>query len=464
MKKQLSLLFLLALPLAVIGDQPQAQPASGPNIILILADDLGYADIGAQGAKHPTPNLDRMGREGARLTSFYTAGNVCTPTRSSLMTGGYPARVGLHRGVLFPGYPNGINASEITIAELLKSRGYATGMAGKWHLGDQPEFLPTRHGFDEYFGIPFSNDMGYEHPRNVRIYPPLPLLRGEKVIETEPDQRYLTRRYTEETIKFIEKNQARPFFFYLPHTMPHWPHYSSENFAGKSGNGKYGDAVTELDWSTGEILAALKRLKLDEKTLVIFLSDNGGPVVQGATNTPLRGAKASAWEGGHRVPFIARWPKRIPAGKVVGEMAASFDLYPTLAKLGGARIPTDRIVDGKDIWPLLAAKNGAKTPHEAFFYFTNNGRLQGVRSGKWKLLVPLPLPANANRDNFVTEPSLLDLDADIGETKNVAAENPEVVKRLQALLNRARADLGDGDKAGAGCRPAGFVKEAKPLT
>jgi arylsulfatase A len=459
--------FTLALPVAALGGTARAQPPAGPNIILILADDLGYADVGSQGAKHPTPHLDRMAREGVRLTSFYSAGNVCTPTRSSLMTGSYPARVGLHRGVLFPGYQNGINTSEVTIAELLKSKGYATSVVGKWHLGDQPEFLPTRHGFDEYFGIPFSNDMGHERPRNAREYPPLPLLRGERVIETEPDQRRLTRRYTEESIKFIEQTQksgARPFFLYLAHAMPHWPHYSSEAFDGKSGNGKYGDAVTELDWSTGEILAALKRLRLDEKTLVVFLSDNGGPVVQGATNTPLRGAKATTWEGGHRVPFIARWPKRIPAGNVVGEMAASFDLYTTFAKLGGASNPADRVIDGRDILPLLTAKRGAAAAREAFFYFTNQGRLQGVRSGKWKLLLPVPLPTNVNPNNFVTEISLFDLETDLGEAKNVAPENPQVVKQLQALLDRARADLGDFDKPGAGCRPAGFVKEARPLT
>lgn len=459
MLKYCVVLFLLMTVCAEVG---QAQAPAKPNIVLILADDLGYADIGVQGAKHPTPHLDQLAREGVRLTNFYTAGNVCTPTRSSLMTGSYPARVGLHRGVLFPGYANGINANEVTMAELLKAQGYATAIVGKWHLGDQPEFLPTRHGFAQYFGIPFSNDMGHERPPNAKPYPPLPLLRDERVIETEPDQHHLTRRYTEESIKFIEQNRTRPFFLYLPHSMPHWPHYASERFAGKSGNGKFGDAVMELDWSTGEILATLKRLRLDDKTLVVFLSDNGGPVHQGATNTPLRGAKASTWEGGHRVPFIARWPKRIPAGRVVNELAASFDLYATFAKLGGAPLPTDRAFDSKDIWPLLTS--GAKTPHEAFFYFTGQGRLQGVRHGQWKLLVPLPLPANANRANFVTELALFDLAADASETRNVAATNPAVVTKLQAMLDRARLELGDGEKTGTGSRPVGLVQAAKALT
>ncbi len=463
----LCLLALTCLP-RPIAEAAKSKP---PNLILILADDLGYADIGVQGARHLTPHLDRMAAQGVRLTSFVTAGNVCTPTRTSLMTGCYPKRVGLHQHVLFPGGKKGISASEVTLAELLKAKGYATMIIGKWHLGDQPEFLPTRHGFDDYFGIPFSNDMGQmtQQGPTRTDRPKTPLLRAERVAEEEPDQRTLTRRYTAEAVKFIETNRAKPFFLYLPHAMPHWPHYSSAGFDGKSGNGTFGDAVTELDWSVGELLGALKRLKLDEQTLVVFTSDNGGPVFQGATNTPLHGAKGGTFEGGHRAPFLARWPGRVPAGRVVDELAASFDLYTTLAKLGGAEVPKDRIVDGKDIWPLLTASPGAKSPHEAFFYYTAQGRLQGVRSGQWKLLLPNPDPVAAKakgkaNPNVASELTLFDLATDLRESKNLAAEQLEVVKRLEALLARARADLGDDVHPGPGCRPAGNVENAKPLT
>lgn len=441
-----------------------------PNVILILCDDLGYADVGYQGAKHATPNVDRFAREGVRLTSFYTAANVCTPTRASIMTGCYPRRVGLQTNetggvVLFPGNKHGISADEVTLAELFRGQGYATACFGKWHLGDQPVFLPPRHGFDRYFGIPFSNDMGQtDRPVKAKKYPPLPLLDGEKVLEREPDQRTLTRRYTEQTVKFIEDHAARPFFIYLPHTMPHWPHYSSEEFAGKSGNGKYGDTVTEIDWSLGEILASLQKHKLDERTLVVFTSDNGGPVFQGATNTPLRGAKGSTWEGGHRVAFAARWPGKIPAGTSSAEMAITFDLYTTLAKLAGAHPPADRIVDGKDIWPILSGEPRAKSPHDAFFYYRLD-QLQAVRSGKWKLHLPrTDQPANAKKAAQEFPLQLYDLEADLAEEHNIAAMHPAVVEELQALATRCRSDLGEGPSPGPGCRAPGSVDNPQTLT
>jgi len=290
----------------------KAAEVERPNFIIIFCDDLGYADIGPFGSEnHRTPNLDRMAAEGRKFTSFYVTSGVCSPSRSSLMTGCYPKRVGLHQnekgqGVLFPGNQRGLNPSEITLAEVLKARGYATGIVGKWHLGDQPEFLPTRQGFDSYFGIPFSNDMG-QKDRPTKQYPPLPLLRMEKVIEEEPDQRLITQRYTREAIAFIERNKARPFFLYLPHTMPHWPQYSSERFAGKSANGKWGDAAEEIDWSTGEILKALKANGIDEKTMVIFMSDNGG-LIPVTSNAPLRNGKGTPYEGGIREPMIVKWP------------------------------------------------------------------------------------------------------------------------------------------------------------
>ncbi len=449
----------LVLPLA------KAAKVERPNYIIIFCDDLGYADIGPFGSEnHRTPNLDRMAAEGRRFTSFYVTSGVCSPSRSSLMTGCYPKRVGLHQnekgqGVLFPGNQRGLNPSEITLAEVLKARGYATGIVGKWHLGDQPEFLPTRQGFDSYFGIPFSNDMG-EKDRPTKPYPPLPLLRMEKVIEEEPDQRLITQRYTREAIAFIQRNKAKPFFLYLPHTMPHWPQYSSERFAGKSANGKWGDAAEEIDWSTGEILKALKANGLDDRTMVIFMSDNGGPLRHGASNKPLKGGKGSTWEGGHRVPFVVRWPGTIPPGTSSDAMATSMDLLPTLANFAGAKPPSDRKLDGKDIAPLLLAKPGAATPHKAF-YFYSRGQLHAVRSGNWKLFFTRGKKAPKGQPE-----ALYNLASDIGETTNVLGDHAGVAKRLATLAEGMRADLGDdltGAK-GSGTREPGFVKDAKPLT
>ncbi len=354
--------------------------------------------------------------------------------------------------VLFPVAQRGLNPKEITIAEVLKKQGYATACVGKWHLGDQPPFLPTKQGFDSYFGIPYSNDMG---SRQRKRNPPLPLMRGEKVIEAPANQNTLTKRYTEEVIRFIESNQKKPFFVYLPHTMPHNPVHSSEKFRGKSANKGYGDCVEEIDWSTGEILNALKRLKLDEKTLVLFTSDNGAARRWGGRNLPLSGFKGSTMEGGMRVPCVARWPGRIPAGKICDEVASTIDLLPTFAKLAGTTAPKDRIIDGKDITPLLSSRAGAKSPHEAFYYYFRD-QLQAVRSGPWKL----HLPVKARRARATR---LYNLDQDIGEKQNVASKNEDVVKRLTALAEKAKVDLGDRGKKGKNQRPAGHVKMAVPL-
>jgi arylsulfatase A-like enzyme len=464
----------LALGCALILASPTlaAGPPKKPNLILILADDLGYADLGCFGSKkNRTPNLDRMARQGIRLTSFYAIANVCTPTRASILTGCYPQRVGLHQnekgqGVLFPANTRGLSAAEITLAAILRALGYATFCIGKWHLGDQLPFLPTRHGFDHYFGIPYSNDMGRTaRPKGKeKVYPPLPLLRDEKVIETEPDQSLLTARYTEEAIRFITQNKDRPFFLYLAHTMPHDPLFASAKFRGKSANGKLGDAVEELDWSVGRILETLKTLGLDDNTLVCFTSDNGGPPRPATSNAPLRGSKATTWEGGHRVPFIARWPGHVPAGKESGEIAVSFDLLPTFAKLAGGKAPAGRIIDGKDIWPLLASRPGARSPHEAIFFYAG-ARLEGVRSGKWKLYLPgRNLGPKKKGKKGPTPLQLYDLEKDLGEKTDVAAQHPEVVKRLQALAERCREDLGDGKRPGKNTRPPGHVDNAKPLT
>ncbi|GAB4152437.1 MAG: sulfatase [Planctomycetaceae bacterium] len=448
-----------------------AEKSRKPNFIIIFCDDLGYNDVGPFGStKHRTPNIDQLAKEGRKFTNFYVTSGVCSPSRASLMTGCYPKRVGLHENekggwVLFPGNKRGLNPSEITIAEVLKGNGYKTACIGKWHLGDQPVFLPTRQGFDEYFGIPFSNDMG-QTARRRKFYPKLPLMRNEKVIETEPDQRYLTQRYTKEAIQFITKNKDKPFFLYLPHTMPHWPQFASENFAGKSANGKWGDAVEEIDWSTGEIMKTLKSLGIDENTVVCFLSDNGGATRHGASNKPLRGGKGSTWEGGHRVPFIIRYPKTIPAGSVCHELATSMDLMPTFAKMSGTSAPTDRIIDGKNIQSLFLAKKNAKTPYEAYYYYFR-GQLQAVRSGDWKLFVAQRNVRRKKGKKVLPrkfEPTLYNLKSDIGESNNIAKDHPDVVKRLLALAEKAREDLGDGNRPGANTRKPGHVENAKPLT
>ena len=435
-----------------------AAPAGGkPNFVFILTDDQGYADLGCFGSTTlKTPHVDRMAAEGVRLTDFYAA-PVCSPSRASLMTGCYPRRVGIDlaggRNVLYPGQPEGLNPSEMTLAELLKGQGYATACIGKWHLGDQPPFLPTAQGFDSYFGIPFSNDMA-----NAYGLPPLPLMRGDKVIEENPKQALLTQRYTEEAINFIKANKDTPFFVYLPHTMPHGPVAASEPFRGRTMRGAYGDACEELDWSTGQILDTLKQTGLDEKTLVMYVSDNGGPGRAGE-NTPLRGSKGSTCEGGIRVCAVARWPGRIPAGTVCKEIASNMDILPTFARLAGAEAPQDRVIDGIDLWPLLSGQAGAKG-RETFFYYDTDS-LQAVRSGKWKLVV---VEREAKTLNRLDPPKLYDLEKDIGETTDVAAQNPDAVKTLMGHIKKCREDLGDRGAAGKNCRPVGYYKDAKTLT
>ena len=444
-----------------------AEPKAGapkPNVVVIYADDQGYGDLSCYGAKKlKTPHLDRMAAEGMKFTDFYVSAPVCTPTRSSLMTGCYPRRIGMHQHVLFPHSKKGLNPSEITIAELLKAQGYATACVGKWHLGHQTKFLPTRQGFDYYYGIPFSNDMwlpagmayaeGAKLPadfsdavrqKGERKRSTVPLMRNEEVIEYPADQPQLTERYTAEAVNFITANKAKPFFLYLPHTMPHYPLHVSERFKGKSAAGKFGDVIECIDWSVGQILAALKKLGIDEKTLVIYTSDNG-PAAGSAG--PLRGRKGSTWEGGMREPCIMRWPGKIPAGAVCRELATIMDLMPTIAKLAGTQAPTDRVIDGKDIWPLMSAEKGATTPHEAFFYHTARGQLAAVRSGRWKFHLNPPRRRRRPRKGQPKpkpqppKPQLYDLSADIGEKTDVADKHPDVVKRLTELLRRFDAEL-----------------------
>ncbi len=443
-----------------------------PNFVLIFCDDLGYADIGPFGAQgYATPNLDRMASEGMKLTDFQTAAAVCSASRAALMTGCYPQRVGI-LGALGPKSQNGINESETILPEILKQRGYATAIFGKWHLGHQPQFLPTRHGFDRYFGLPYSNDMWPFHPTNGKDYPPLPLIDGEKTIETNPDQTQLTTWYTERAVQFIADSKDKPFFLYLPHSMPHVPLFVSDKFKGKTERGLFGDVIAEIDWSVGQILAALAQHGLDDNTLVLFTADNGPWLSYGnhaGSAGPHREGKGTTFDGGHAEPTLARWPGKIPPGSVCKELAGTIDVLPTFAKLAGGQPPQDRIIDGRDIWPLLSAQPGAKSPHEAYYYYWNLG-LEAVRSGEWKLHLPhayRTLAGEPGKDGQPgpykqarTEQALFNVVADVGETKNVAAEHPDVVERLLKLAENARADLGDAltSRSGANRRPAGIRK------
>ena len=436
---------------------------SKPNIILIFVDNLGNGDLGCFGSKlHRTPNIDRMAAEGTKFTSFYVASGVCTPSRAALMTGCYPRRVNMHESgsktaVLRPVDTKGLNPDETTMAGVLKSVGYATGIFGKWHLGDQPEFLPTRQGFDYYFGIPYSDDMTPVLGKNN--FPQLPLLRGERVIEAPVDRDYLVKRCTEETIAFIERHRDRPFFVYLPHTMPgSTAHpFSSPAFRGKSKNGDYGDSVEELDWSAGEIMAALKRLRLDDNTLVIFSSDNGAVErnpPQGS-NAPYRGWGYDTSEAAMRMPCVMRWPGKIPAGKLQNEICTTMDLLPTFAKMAGAPLPA-KPIDGHDIRPLLFGEPGAAAAwDEVGFGFYHMGQLQAMRSGDWKLYLPLKTaPAKGK---------LFDVRHDVSEEREVSAEHPDVVNRLLKFAEHLRAEIGDTNQPGKGQRPAGYVDDPKPL-
>lgn len=430
-----------------------------PNIILINCDDLGYGDLACYGStKHRTPAIDQLAREGMRFTHFSMAASVCTPSRAAMLTGCYPPRVGLawfdwDAPVLLPGASTGLSTEEETIPKLLKKQGYSTKLVGKWHLGDQPEFFPTRHGFDEYYGLPYSNDMGvqpYPGWRGAK-YPPLPVMQGDQVIEQQPDQAQLTARYVEECKDFIRRKAEQPFFLYFSHMYVHVPLYVPEDFLARSQNGRYGAAVECIDWATAELMNELKRLGLDENTLVIFTSDNGGHGDGIASNGHLRGAKHSPWEGGFRVPCIIRWPGKIPAGVTCPDLANSMDLLPTLAKIAGAEPQTERPIDGHDISGVLF-ENSSSSREEFAYYFYN--RLVALRSGDWKLHVW--------RDGQpVCE--LYHLREDEGEARNVAEAHPDVVKTLQHKVEIYRKALGDG-APGNECREPGRVGEARELT
>lgn len=445
-----------------------------PNVVLINCDDLGWGDLGCYGSTvNRTPAIDALAAEGIRFDSFYSASPVCSPSRGAMLTGCYPKRIGFGSfgglPVLFPGQRFGLNPAEITIATLLKNAGYRTQMVGKWHCGDQPEFLPTAHGFEHYFGLPYSNDMGRQADPPP-IYPtgglpPLPLLSDLDVIEQQPDQASLTERYLTEAIRFMRSAQAEPFFLYFAHMYVHVPIYVQERFARTTQNGRYGAAVESIDWSTSVLMHELRALGIDDNTVVIFTSDNGSlgnnpppygsPEPLGASNGPYRGTKGSTWEGGQRVPGIVRWPRSIPPGQVSGAVVTAMDLLPTLATVCDAELPTDRVIDGKDVSELWSGRTD-KSPTDAFLYYSMN-TLEAVRSGRWKL-------------HFAKkgEPfeALFDLEADPGETFDVLNNHPDVADRLRALAESARTSLGDertGD-TGLHLRPIGRVEHPAPLT
>jgi arylsulfatase A-like enzyme len=450
--------------------------AEKPNIILINIDDLGYADISPFGGKVQTPNLDRMAAEGMKLASHYAA-PVCSPSRAAMMTGCYPKRVLPISGVLFPSAAVGLNPDETTVAEVLKKQGYLTTCIGKWHLGDQPEFLPTAQGFDSYFGIPYSNDMGLasegsksnagEPIRKVKAkvgaqkklpadetglkgdaQPPLPLVDAGHVVERvkAAQQHTFTRRYTERAVSFIREHQKQPFFIYLPHNAVHFPDYPHQDFMGKSGVSLQKDWTLEVDWSVGQILTTLRDLKMDSKTLVIFTSDNGGPINQGADNTPLRGAKGSTLEGGIRVCTLAWWPGKIQSASSTAAITSHMDWLPTFASLAGAALP-ERAIDGVNISPVLLGQSGAQG-HDVFYYY-HGFNLQALRAGAWKL--------------HLQKGELYDLESDIGESKNVAKEQPEQVAKLRALAEVMLRDLGDGTADAPGVRDLGRVANPQPM-
>jgi len=428
--KQVVFAIAIALLFASCGGAPESPLAPVKlNFVLIFIDDMGYGDIGSFGPTlNRTPNLDRLAAEGMKLTSFY-AQPVCTASRASLMTGSYPIRNGLQTGywhpVLMPGDPQGIHEDETTVAEVLKQQGYATGIIGKWHLGDQPQFLPNNHGFDYYFGLPYSNDMTPFTPHRNRDFPPLPLLRnGEVFHEVPEDQSFLTGDYTREALKFIDDHHEEPFFLYLSHSMVHVPLWAGEDFNGTSNNKILGDCIEEIDLSVGEVRKKLEEHGIEENTLVFFTSDNGP--ARGSAG-PLRGRKGSTYEGGMREPTIVWWPGTVLAGSEYGDVASTMDILPTFASLAGGSAPAER-TDGHDISEILRGAVDQPSEYDAFYYYLGY-KLSAVRSGKWKLHV---------------DGTLYDLEADIGESRDVAAENADTVVRLEGLIEKGRRELGDG--------------------
>ncbi|RYD20902.1 MAG: arylsulfatase [Verrucomicrobiaceae bacterium] len=434
--------------------------ARTPNVVIILNDDMAYADVACFGAPYATPNIDRLAKEGRRFTNFHVSTAICSASRAALMTGCYHNRVGIH-GAFGPGSPVGLAPAETTLAELVKQKGYATGMAGKWHLGDAPALLPLKQGFDEWYGLPYSNDMWPHHPEAKKgTYPELPLYEGDQVVDPEvtPDeQKQLTTSYAARAVAFIERNKDRPFFFYLANSMPHVPLYVSDKFAGKSGAGLYGDVIQEIDWGVGQVMDALEKAGVADNTLVIFTSDNGPWLSYGthAGNAgPLREGKGTSWEGGTRVPTIMRWPGHIPAGSESADIAMTTDVFPTIAAIIGADLP-DRKIDGHNRLADLTGKPDEKSAPRQYVWYHANNQLQAVTDGNWKLVFPHTYRTMADapkatggipgkyQQTSMDNPQLFDLSKDIGERTDLAADHPNVVEKLQAFSKTMRADLGD---------------------
>lgn len=450
-----------------------------PNFVIVYIDDMGYADIGPFGAQgYSTPNLDRMAAEGRVFTDFYVAQAVCSASRAALMTGCYNIRVGI-QGALAHQANHGLHSNEMTFAEVVKQKGYATAIYGKWHLGHHPKFLPVNHGFDEYLGLPYSNDMWPFHPEVGGNFPDLPLIEGTRVVDaqvTAADQEQLTTRYTERAVSFIEKNKDRPFLVYLPHAMVHVPLYVSDKFRGKTERGLFGDVVMELDWSVGQILDTLRKLGLERDTMVVFTSDNGPWLSYGdhaGSAAPHREGKGTMFDGGCRVPCVMWWPGKIPAGTKCSTPAMTIDLLPTIAHLTGAKLP-DHPIDGRNIWPLIAGEPGAASPHEAYYFYWGN-ELQAVRMGRWKLHFPHTYrtlagqpPGSGGTPSKYTQGkigrALFDLESDPGETTDVAGQHPDVVARIESLADKMRADLGDSARKleGSGRREPGRLEPGDP--
>ncbi|MAV33448.1 MAG: arylsulfatase [Gammaproteobacteria bacterium] len=418
------LIFCLSAIISSLFTSVYAQTMEKPNFIVIMADDLGYGDLGIYGSNLiKTPNLDRMAQQGALLNSFYSSANVCTAARGGLLTGKYPIRLDIVSDVARPNNNVHLADDELSLAEALKPMGYQTALFGKWHLGSRLEWSPLTQGFDEFFGVLHSNDMT-----------PFELYRQDLVIEEPVDQSTLTERYTQEALRFIETHQDKPFFLYMPHTFPHVPLYVSNQFSGQSEAGVYGDVVETIDWSVGEILRTLERLNLTENTLVVFTSDNG-PWFEGSPG-PYRDRKGSSWEGGQRVPFIAQWQGQIPHGVVSDEPAMNIDIFPTFLNLAGIELPSERVIDGKDIFPVL--KNEAPSPHDALFLFNQN-RIAGVRSGPWKLVVEThyrgAVPSFDNANSYYAPYGLLfNLERDPSETYSYTREYPEKASELRNYI------------------------------
>ena len=457
-----------------------------PNVVIIFTDDQGYADVGVFGAKgFHTPNIDRLAGQGRIFRNFHVAQPVCSASRTALLTGCYPNRLGIH-GALGPRSKVGISNDELTLADVLRQKGYATAIYGKWHLGDAPQFLPLRHGFDEYFGLPYSNDMWPQHPDLVKLppndakrkqgYPDLVMYEGERIAipqVTHEDQNQLTTWYTEHAVQFIAKNKDHPFFLYLAHNMPHVPLHVSDKFRGKTERGLYGDVIEEIDWSVGQVMAELKKQGLEENTLVIYTSDNGPWLSYGehaGSAYPLREGKGTNWEGGTREPCVMRWPGRIPAGTETTQMLMTIDLLPTLSKLVGAKLPVHKL-DGLDVWPIISGAAGARNPHSSYWFYYEVNQLQAVTSGdgRWKLQLPHTYRSLAGKPGGkggtpapytqikLEQGELYDLVSDIGESTDVSAQHPEIVAQLEAEVETARVELGDAltKRKGVGVREPG---------